>query len=284
VKYETRLLYSQLQFQLALVSKLRAQDSLYRLLMESATRLYTAGQIDFLEKTYAESQYGEVHNKFIAAVTDAEITRAQLQNVSGIKQKLNPEPLQKAMNIPLQVSITRDTGLFAANPLVLYYRHQQLLSRKMISLERQRMLPGIVFGYLNQAAISTPMNLRFRAGITVPLWFWQYTANIKAARFRYMESTQLFAANQQRLNSQQLQAQGEYIKYIQSVSYYESTGMEQSSGIIESSQRLYAAGETDLVTHLRNMNDAYSIQINYLEALKNYNQSILFLNYTYGTL
>lgn len=283
VKYQTGLLYSQLQYQLALAAKLRIQDSLYLLMSESAGRLFDAGQIDFLAKTFADIQYGEVHLKLVSAVADADATRLQLQAITGIRETIIPAPLQKFPEIP-GVAFTNDTSVFAANPLVSYYRQQQFLSRKMISLEQHRMLPGIVFGYLNQGPSITPVNLRFRAGITLPLWFWQYTANIKAARFRYMVSVQLYQFNQQRLGIQQAQAQGDYIKYSMSVSYYQETGLQQSETLIKTSERFYASGEEDLVTHLRTLNDAYEVQLNYLEALKNYNQSVIYIHYLNGTL
>ncbi|MDQ3108470.1 MAG: TolC family protein, partial [Bacteroidota bacterium] len=260
VKYQVKLLYVQLQFMVFQTGKLRVQDSLYAEIKTAANRQFAAGQIDFLQNAYAESQYGEIHNKLVNAETDLLVTQQQLQNFTGIAQTITPLPIQRAQNTQGITALKNDTNLFMTNPLLTYYRQQQVLNKKLISLERNRILPGFVIGYMNQGPMSTPVNMRFRMGITVPLWFWQYSGNVKAARYRFLESGQVYKANRQQLSNQQIQAQGNYFKYKQSLDYYESTGLKLSEGLITSSARFYTSGQYDLVAHLRNLNDAYQIQ------------------------
>ncbi len=283
-RYQASVLYVQFQYLIAQLEQLRVRDSLYEQLSSAANRMFAAGQMDFLEKTYAESQYGEVHLLFTGVKTDVDVIQQQLRILTGISTSFVPTPITKLSEVPGIIAMTSDSGLFIRNPLVDYYRRQNLLSTSMLSLEKQRALPGFVLGYFNQGPMTTPIQYRFRAGITVPLWFWQYSGNIRAARYQTLRSAQLYKANQQQMSAQQVRAQGDYFKYKESVAFYESKGMKQSLELINASERFYSSGQYDLVTHIRNLNDAFEIQLNYLEALKNYNLSVVQIHNIQGTL
>ena len=70
----------------------------------------------------------------------------------------------------------------------------------------------------------------------------------------------------------------------QSLNYYQTTGIKKANEIITTAKRFFASGENDYINYLRNITDAYSIQLKYLEAIRNYNQSILSIKYLTGTL
>ena len=89
---------------------------------------------------------------------------------------------------------------------------------------------------------------------------------------------------QQQLSLQLIQAQNEWLTNQQSVYYYQNTGIKKANEIIATAKRLLESGEIDYVNYLRNINDAYAIKLKYLEAIKNYNQSLLSIKYLTGTL
>ncbi|MBC7510579.1 MAG: hypothetical protein H7320_17790, partial [Ferruginibacter sp.] len=89
---------------------------------------------------------------------------------------------------------------------------------------------------------------------------------------------------QQQISLQLLQAQNEQAILLQSLQYYQTTGLNKSAEIIATAKRFYESGENDYISYLRNINDAYAIQLKYLEVLKNYNQSLISINYLKGIL
>ena len=72
--------------------------------------------------------------------------------------------------------------------------------------------------------------------------------------------------------------------YWQSVQYYQQTGLPKAREVITTSQRFFASGEIDYINLLRNSNEAYTIYLKYLEAIKNYNQSVINYQYLMGQL
>mgnify|MGYP002349031516 CR=1 FL=1 len=84
VRRMARNLYTQLQYQQAFYELLLIQDSLYKAISVSAQRQFDAGQIDYLAKTFAEAQYGEIYMQRLQAAQDLSALRKQLQIYTGL--------------------------------------------------------------------------------------------------------------------------------------------------------------------------------------------------------
>jgi outer membrane protein, heavy metal efflux system len=280
IKRLIRSVYLNAQYSQQLVTQLKYQDSLYNQIQLSAKRQFDAGVIDYLAKTFAESQYGEIHNQFVQAQNAYKANVQQLKLYTGMSAESDVSQLIKFSALAVQA----DTASVAQSPFVQYARQNQLVNRKQLSVERNRTLPGLVFGYLNQGPKETETYYRFRVGFTVPLWFWQYNGNIKAAKTGLQIAEQQTRAQQQQLTANLQTAVSEYNSAQQAVTYYEAGGLRQADDIINTAKRFFESGRTDYIAYIRNINDAYIIKRTYLETLRNYNQSIININYITGDL
>lgn len=277
-----RSLYLNFQLAEALRQQLEIQDSLYAEIARSAQRQFDAGVIDYLVKTYALAQAGEIHNQLIQTREEYSVVLNQLKNYMGVTEDFRPTPLQRS-KIEGEV-LTLDSTSLSSNPSVQYYQQLKNVNQQALSLERNKALPGIVFGYLNQGARETDTYYRFRVGVTLPLWFWQYSGNIKAAKAGVKIAEQDARAQRQSLSSEMHQALGDLKKFSQSLNYYETAGTTQADQIIDAATRFYRSGQTNYTEYLRNINEAYLIKARYLEAIRNYNQSVMIINYLTGKL
>ena len=281
IKYQIKQLYLLLQFADTFHKQLYIQDTVYERIAVSAGRQFDAGQIDYLQKVFTETQYGEIHNQYLQAQINVGNLQSQLQFLTGLKEPFKATQLTNQLTV---VSLLQDSVALASNPSVQFYKQTQNISQKNIALQKNKALPGLAFGYFNQGERSTLVGNRFRFGITVPLWFWQYKGNINAAKTELEIAKQKTNGLQQQLSVQLYQAQNELAINQQSLNYYQTTGLKKANEIINTAKRLFASGENDYINYLRNINDAYSIQLKSLEAIRNYNQSILSIKYLTGTL
>lgn len=276
VAYQIRSLYLNIQYSDSLKNLLLTQDTIYAKLSSSAQRLFDAGQIDYLQKTFTETQYGEIHNQFEQSKINYQSLINQLKYLSATDQDITISPLTlNQANTLLEENVNQNTEFLIA-------KQSEILAEKNLQIERNKALPGLVLGYMNQAERNTPTNLRFQFGLTVPLWFWQYKGNIDAAKTDVKINEEKTLGVQQELNMQLMQIQNELTQNMQSINYYEQTGLKKSVDIINTSKRFLNSGETDYINYLRNINDAYAIRMKYLEAIKNVNQNTISLNYLTG--
>ncbi len=278
VRFQVARIYLNAQYQYSLYQLLLRQDSLYKSISDAGDRLFNSGKLDLVQKTFANLQSGEIHLKSQGAKADYDATLQQLALLTGVSspfqvEKLAPDLKREKPNINI-----------AANPYLAYSMQQEMVSRRLWQVERNRALPGFAIGYLNQGPMTTPIGFRFRAGITVPLWFWQYSGRMKAAKTGIRVSEFQSQAQQQQLSLQLISAQSSMSKATTALLFYEDNGLKQAETIENAAQRLFTAGETDYITYLRTLNDSYSIRFNHLEAVKNYNEASLQLNFLSGNL
>jgi len=274
-------MYLQLQFDLAMHDLYATQDSLYAAMAQSAKRKFEAGQIDFIEKSFASTKYGESHMKFLQATIDVEFSMQQLQVYTGLQDSLLVSPLKQSREDLNSISII-DSNIINTSAFSIYYKKSEMISRRELQVEKSKALPGFSFGYLNQGPKDSDFPLRLRGGINIPIWFWQYRASIRAAKENLKASEQMTMAQTQNLSSKVGQEKTELIKNREAIIYFDQSGLKEADEIISASIRMFEAGSSDYVDHLRILSDAYNIRINYIEAVKNYNQSQVNLNYLIG--
>lgn len=282
VKFQAKQLYLLLQYASALQKQLYVQDTVYERISKTVGRQFDAGQIDYLQKTFAESQYGEIHNQYLQAQLTITNLQSQLQYLTGLQEIFMATPLDP--NPLVEVTTAKDSSAFIANPTAQIFNQSTVIAQKNIALQKAKALPGLAFGYFNQGERNTPIGNRFRVGFTVPLWFGQYKSNIKAAKTEWEINKQKASGLQQQLSVQLIQVQNELAIYTQSLQYYKNTGIPKANVIIGTAKRFFESGANDYISYLRNINDAYSIQLKYLEVIRNYSQAILSIKYITGTL
>jgi outer membrane protein TolC len=277
-----RLLYMNTQVAEKFSQQLAFQDTLYAGIASSAQRQFDAGTIDYLAKTFAASQAGEIHNQRLQAEADYKSLVDQVRLYTGQKELIQISPLSR-FSIKDDQQIFDSTQIFS-NPKYQYYRKAKDVSINSLAVERHKALPGLVVGYLNQGSRETETYYRFRVGVTLPLWFSQYNGNIKAAKAGVTLADEQMKAQQQTLSAELIQASSDIEKYSKTLNYYESTGIKQADEIITTARRFFEGGQTDYVEYLRSTNEGFLIKRRHLEALQNYNQSVLTLNYLTGKL
>ena len=283
VKLQTSRLYLLLQYNVALQQYLHVQDTIFERLSKAAGRQFDAGQIDYLQKTLAESQYGEIHNQTSQYRLAIANVQNQLKYLIGVPAAFNVNPLDTNLAISDGI-VAGDSTAFTNNPSLLIINQEGIIAQKNIELQKAKSLPGLAFGYFNQGERSTPIGNRFRLGFTVPLWFGQFRSSINAAKTNAEVMRQKAIGLQQQLSLTFLQAQNELDIYSQSIRYYKSTGIPKAQVMVETARRFFESGEIDYVAYLRNLNEAQSINLKYLEVVRNYSQALVELKYLNGTL
>lgn len=281
--FAVRSSYNQLNFLAEKYNTLRRQDSIFSDIIEINDIRYRVGQISNLEKINGEAYYKQIQFNLLQTLAALQNEKIQLAILVGRPEDTSITSVGKLVKIvDYEVNQIPDTT-FETNPLTKFYEQQRLASRRLLGLERNKRAPGLVVGYLNQANYSNSnYEYRFQVGVTLPIWYWTYGSRINAAK-----KDVDIAKSQSTLNNYQLK--GEYSKelaqlrqYTTAVEYFETVGNEQSKEIIKSARESYRLGSIGYYFYLQNLNQAFQIQLNSLEALKNYNQSIITLQFLLG--
>ncbi|GHV64377.1 hypothetical protein FACS1894199_02490 [Bacteroidia bacterium] len=256
---------------------LQRQDSIYKGFIDRATIRFNAGETNRLELMNAHNRYQE--NRLQMHKAKADLANSQL-----VLQQLlcSPEPILPPDNTPQKLPddflAVADTTDVSDNPLVEYYNQRMNVGKAHVSVEKSKFMPDLFGGYsFNDTKLPG-----FQVGISVPIFFGANRAKFKAAKIR---SDQLYIERQQAEQSVQLAYSvqyNEYVKAKESLTYYQTIGMPQAEEIMQTAQTAYQLGEIGYMEYIQNLQTAIGIKIQTVDALNQFNQSIIVLNYLKG--
>ncbi|MBW8050517.1 MAG: TolC family protein [Cytophagales bacterium] len=282
---DVKIAYLNLQFAEIKINQLTHQDSIFNALYLAAERRYNAGEANLLEKVSAEAKSKEMYNILMQAKTDFQNAQLQLKLLAGIKDEniKADETLTKTSTEIEDISIAPGyPGVIKSSPFLQYYQQNISLNKQSVKLERSKLAPGLMVGYLNQGDANSEILYRYQFGLSIPIWFWTYSSQIKAAKIRFDMANSQYALAEQNLNSEYLQAVTEYKKYTGSINYFETSALKQAETIISTASGSYNAGQISYITYMQSLNQAFEIKMNYYETVRNYNLSTIELNYLKG--
>ncbi|MCB9336022.1 MAG: CusA/CzcA family heavy metal efflux RND transporter [Flavobacteriales bacterium] len=280
------LLYAQSNFDLLI-----RLDSLFSDFAKAATLKYKTGESNLLEKTTAETQSMEVKNQLQLAKSDVEIYKYQLKTL------LNSNDLFAATTSTLkkEITLSLDSNLYSNNPVLAYLQQEIMVEKEKKSLETAKLLPEFTVGYFNQSLTGSqtingvnqyfgPSNRfsGFQVGVAIPLWFRPHTAKIQAANVQADIAESNYLHYEKTLDGMYQQAIQVYLKHKNSLNYYEKSALSQSELILKNAQKGFSAGEVGYVEYVQAVLQGVQIQSGWLQALNNYNQAIIRLEFLAG--
>lgn len=280
---DVRTVYLNLQYAEILVKQLSNQDSIFHNIFLSSARLYEAGDLGLLEKVSAETKSKEIENTLLNAKADLKNAQLQLQLIAGLKAlNYKADEVIGKSNTKLPDGLEFDSAAIKKSALLSYYEQNTKVQKQNLNLQKTKLLPGLSFGYLNQVGEEQPINFHLRYGITLPLWFWTYSSEIKVAKYQYKMSQSQYAIAQNAYSSKYAEILNDIGKNTSNLNYYEKEGIKQAELIKKTAKRSYDAGEISIVIYLYSLNEGFEIEQRYNEAIRNFNQAIIELNYLIG--
>jgi heavy metal efflux system protein len=270
------------------------QDSLYERFLRAAELRAKSGETNRLEMITARSQSLEIRNMLYQVTADIRISSRKLKlllNCSSL-----PVPEEKNLR-RIQFSVISDNLTVSQNPSLGYLRQKVEVSRFEKQLERSQMLPDINLGYFSQTITGTQEvngvsrnfgnNYRFsgiQAGISIPLWFAPFKARTRATIIGENIARNNAESYAKTVEGNYLTLLDEFSKFSSSVDYYEKQAVPEAELIIEQATLSYRAGALDYLDYVLTLNRALAIKQNYLDAINNYNQTIISIDFITGKI
>ena len=257
LRYAVRTMYLDAQVADYQSHQWRTRDSLYQAISVAAARQFAAGEIDFLQKTLVENEAGKVAQERRATEQLALTATGQLKTLTGLADLDALLPLR-----PDTSGLGEGSGS-GANPALLYEQQAVQVAERQVALAKSKALPNFSIGYMNQGERETPIDYRFRASIGLPLWVGQYRAGVNVAKAESQAAVARAAAQSQTVALQLQRTDAEALTALGFVRYYEQEALPRSRALISAVLRMRDAGQTDYVTFLKTLDEAFAIQREY---------------------
>ncbi|MGB8375533.1 MAG: CusA/CzcA family heavy metal efflux RND transporter, partial [Salegentibacter sp.] len=274
IEREVRKTYFLALYWQNLVTNYEYLDSLYSQFSSAANRRYELGETNYLEKLTANSKQKEI--ALSLEQSRKSLGRAYLHLNSWMQSdSVYRVPERELPRLELEKMEVGD------HPGLQYYEQTKELAGSSLNLEKQRLLPDLqisVFeGTNNLPDAQTYKGIQ--AGVAIPLWFGAQRARINAARVQVSIAESQYEDYRIRLRSQYNSLISDLQKFSQAVDYYEQTGKGLSEEIILHADAAFRNGEIDFLQYTQLLENAKTIEINYLNNLLQYDLTVIEANY-----
>jgi cobalt-zinc-cadmium resistance protein CzcA len=154
------------------------------------------------------------------------------------------------------------------------------LQKAKTKLERQNLLPDLTAEYFQGTNSGLNKNLiGYQFGIKIPLLFNGQRAKIKAAKLAQESLEEEQLDYEVKLKAKYNSLLQKLQQYEEALNYYNQQGDSLSREILKTANRTYKEGEINFFQYIQSIETAKQIQLEYLENLNNYNQTIIELNF-----
>jgi cobalt-zinc-cadmium resistance protein CzcA len=262
-------------------------DTVYAIFQDRSILRFKAGESNVLERTTAEVQRSQIAMQLRALQQDKAIYLLQLQWLMNTQSQYMPELDGFRMELP-----SYDSGLIAQHPQIRILMQEKYAAQARTELERNKLLPDLNIQYSNMSMYGVgadntfyTRNVRFQSvqvGIGIPIFSGSQRAMVTASRSqeKIAESNYNIAMNT--LNNHWEQTIALYRKYQETLDYYETIGLKNADLMISTINQQFAAGEINYLSWVTLTNQALGVKSDYLDAVNNYNETIIELMYLMG--
>jgi len=289
--YEVKSIYFQLLYQEAQKKLFASQDSLYSDFANASSLRFKTGESNLLEKTTAETQLLEIQNLQRQNLADIEISGAQLKALLKSDLPIEAADVLKKRVVPTEISAAQ----IQSNPTLKLINQEVTISRQYKRMENSRIMPDLLVGgfvqsltgvqNVNGQDIFYPRSKQFtgfQLGLSIPLWIKPNLARASAAAFQEESMRKKAQQYEVTLAGSFEKALREMDKNTATINYYEISALQNAELILSQSRKAFHAGEISYIEYLQSLKISISIKSNYLQAINQYNQSIVTLEYLLG--
>ena len=119
-------------------------------------------------------------------------------------------------------------------------------------------------------------------GIALPLWIVPQLAKVEAASLTADIARTNAEVYRLQLSGIFAKAVQQFLKFQSSVAYYEQSALPQAALVQATAQKSYERGEVGYMEYSQSLTRVITVKTNYIEALAQYNQAVLTLEFLAG--
>lgn len=289
VKLMIRQSWNHLVYLMEVDKLLERQDSLLLNFVKASSLKYETGETNTLESTTAKVKQQEVMQLIKQNNAGIFTEKSRLKTLLNLQSDFT---INDTVLVALSSISVTDSSTLKENPelaLALQEVQKAMANQK---LEKAMLLPDFKAGYFVQSLTGNqdvngqsiyyngvPRFQGVTLGVSIPIFARSGIAKSKAAE----TSIHIQEKNAEYLKMQlqsKFQQEMEQLTTFQSlVEYYKNSALPSAKLISENASKSYKNGDISYIEFIQGIQTALDIQANYLNALSNYNQAVINLQF-----
>ena len=248
-------------------------DSLYQNFSKASNRRFELGETNYLEKITAQAKAGQIQTKKSQIEKDK---LAQYEVLNSLVQSDEKIIVFNNQLSPLDFIINSS----GKDLHLTYFDQISETYKKQLALQKMSWLPDFNIDYFQGRNNGLSQSLYgFQVGIAIPILFSGTTSKIKVAQLDLKSWEQQKQNEEQKMVKYLRQKESELAKYQEAINYFNQFGKKLADEILKVANLSYKNGEIDFFQYIHSLENATTIQVDYLDTLLQYNNTQLELYY-----
>lgn len=250
-------------------------NDIYTKFLKNAELRFQTGESGNIEVISAKAKVKEIETQKAQLEYDLAIYQKQLQFFVQTDENIVPDD-----KTSLQYTILKEEENSKAEGLMTdFYQQQISVYQKEANTYKAMRTPKLGLGYFAQTINTESLFQGFTAGLQIPLFGGVNTAKAQASAISISQSQLALDKNKLTLNLQKQELQNNFAKQQKALDYYQKEGLQYADQIINTAQKSYANGDLSYWAYISFLNQAIDIKKQYTEAIHNFNQSAIELQF-----
>ncbi len=263
--------------------KVKLLDRLQRIfkdLSEAGQLRFETGEVPYLEKVSSQAKYEEIIVTKKEAVQLLANYRNTLKSRLYLDDSLRIEQTELKPLQPGQEYVAGDS--LESNTVVKLYKNRWKTKQAEKKAVKAISWPDPFFRYSRRNFSGSGSFSAFELGFEVPLDFWAEKGRNKAAELAVDEAQQNYREVGNDIRTTYVNTLNQLETYREQLQFYRESRLKEADMIIKSASKQYEAGNIDYLQYIQYFDQATNIRLNHLETLRDFNRSIIELEYLLG--
>jgi len=258
----------------------KKQDSIFRIFHRATNTQFEAGDVEQLAVLMSEMKVAKTEIEVKMIQSDLESTGNKLNTMIHSDTDY-VAPAEFPEKLPKPVLPSED---FSDNLTMNYLQSALKYEKANLRKESWKLVPSFNVGWFTQSLDQVEPFTGWTYGLSVPIWLWVPIGKIKSARIKRDIAFNEIENGFYHMKSKWYRYQKELEKADHLLNYFEEKGFRISESMITVAEKSYQAGEINLFQYIFTLNEAFTLQLEYLDALNQYNQTIIKINRLLGNI
>jgi len=243
------------------------------------------GESNILEKVTAENQLWQIRVQLAQLKQDLELQQLHFQFLLNSTTPF--VPLENSFK--MSVNYKADIESLKEHPTMKFLSQQQQIADAVIDVEKKKLMPTMSLNYNNGSIRGTGADNKayggfyrfqtFQVGVGIPIFTAGQKAKINSEKINKLVAESTYSVGLQSLNITYRTAIIEFEKFQKTVEYFEKTALNNSTIISTTAQQQLVNGNINFLEWVTLINQATAIRNDYIEAIKNLNDSAIQIKY-----
>lgn len=261
---------------------LQYADSLFTAFYKRTELRLQKGESNILEKTTAETQLGQIVLQRKQLLHDRAMLQLQFQVLLNTTNDFQP-------SAPFRISYQPTMAELSQHPDIKLAEQRERMVEASIRAEQSKLLPELSLGLFTSSITGIGADDKYyssarrfqsvQVGVGIPVFARAQKAKINSARFSKQVAENQLAISLQTLQNSYQRSMTQYNQYREAVTYFENTAVKNADTIVETANKQFNSGLINYLEWFMLINQATAIKNDYINALRNLNESIIQLHY-----